>query len=417
MSSQGLGELAYHLLSISFISITLKTGKKVQRKKGKNIFATSVVIISQMILQTMIGLSVTLVFIYTVRPELFHSFGYLLPLGFAQGPGQAFAIGESWKIFNINDAGSIGLTFAAIGFIICSIGGIYLINYGLKKKWITQEQLSELKKERFRTGLIPRNSEKPVGALLSTESEAIDSMTLHIALVMFTYLFCFLLLKTLSFLLAFAGPLGIELSENFWGISFIFAALSGLIVKRLISFLKADFVIDNNTMHRVSGLSIDVMVTCSIAAISLVIVVQYWLPIMVAAILGGIVVALTVPWMCSRMFTDYPFIRMILLFGVSTGTLSTGLALLRIVDPDFETPVAEDYTYASGLTFFMFIPFILTINFPSKAFATGDPKWLWLSAGIIAAYIIFIMISIFTISGKKLFRGKRIMWNTLLISD
>ena len=415
LSSQGLGGLAYHLLSISFISITLKTTKDKKRKKGKNIFATSVVIISQMILQAIIGLSVTLVFIYTVRPELFHSFGYLLPLGFAQGPGQAFAIGESWKIFGIEDAGSIGLTFAAVGFVICSFGGIAMINYGLKKGWISKEELSELKKERFRTGLIPKDAEKPVGARLSTESEALDSMTLHVALVMFTYLFCFLLLKFLGFLLAFAGPMGVELSENFWGISFIFAALSGLIVKRIMKLTKTSFIVDDHTMHRISGLSIDIMVTCAIAAISLVIVMNYWFPILITAILCGLVVALTVPWMCSRMFTDYPFIRMILLFGVSTGTLSTGLALLRIVDPDFETPVAEDYTYASGLTFFMLIPFILTINFPSKAFATGDPKWLWMSVGIIAAYLLFMIISVISVSGKKLFTRKRIMWNTLLI--
>jgi len=415
LSSAGLGEMAYHLLSISFIAITLRTNKWTKRKRGKNIYATSIVIISQMIMQVIIGLAITLIFIYTVRPELFHSFGYLLPLGFAQGPGQAFAIGESWKIFGINDAGSVGLTFAAIGFIFCSIGGIYLINYGVRKDWITKEQLDELKKDRSKTGLYRTESEKPVGSYLSTQSEAIDSMTLHIALVMFTYLFTFLLLKLIGFLLSFAGPLGVELAQNFWGISFVFAALSGLIVKNLLKVFKLQFIVDNHSMHRISGLSIDIMVTSAIAAISIVIVMNYWLPILIAVIIAGAVTITTVPWMCSRMFTDYPFIRMILLFGVSTGTLSTGLALLRIVDPDFETPVAEDYSYASGLTFFMFIPFILTINFPSKAFATGDPKWLWMSVAVIAAYVVFMLTSIFLISGKKLLKGKRLMWNTLLI--
>ncbi|MBB6481876.1 sodium/glutamate symporter [Spirochaeta isovalerica] len=415
ISSMGLGELAYHMLSISFIAITLRTNKWKNRKRGKNIYATSVVIISQMILQVIIGIGVTLVFIYTVRPELFHSFGYLLPLGFAQGPGQAYAIGESWKNFGIQDAGSIGLTFAAIGFIFCSIGGIYLINYGVKKGWITQEQLDQLKKDRSRTGIYKTESEKPVGAYLSTQSEAIDSMTLHVGLVFFTYLFTFLMLKLIGFLLSFAGPLGMELAENFWGISFVFAALSGIIVKNLLKLLKLQYIVDNHSMHRISGVSIDVMVTSAIAAISLVIVMNYWFPILVAVLLGGAVTIITTPWMCSRMFTDYPFIRMILLFGVSTGTLSTGLALLRVVDPDFETPVAEDYSYASGLTFFMFIPFILTINFPSKAFQTGDPKWMYMSFAVIAAYVLFMLVSIFLISGRKLLKGKRTMWNTLLI--
>lgn len=415
MTPAGLGELAYHMLSISFISITLRTNKWKNRKRGKNIYATSVVIISQMILQVIIGLGVTLAFIYTIRPELFHSFGYLLPLGFAQGPGQAYAIGENWRIFGIEDAGSIGLTFAAIGFIFCSFGGIYLINYGVKKGWITKEQLDSLKKERSQSGMYRTEEEKPVGALLSTQSEAIDSMTLHLALVLFTYLFTFLMLKLIGFLLSFAGPMGVELAQNFWGISFVFAALCGIIVKNLLKLFKLQYIVDNHSMHRISGVSIDLMVTSAIAAISLVIVLNYWFPILVTVLLGGAVTIITTPWMCSRMFTDYPFIRMILLFGVSTGTLSTGLALMRVVDPDFETPVAEDYSYASGLTFFMFIPFILTINFPSKAYQTGDMKWLWMSAAVIAAYVVFMLVSIFMISGRKLLKGKRFMWNTLLI--
>jgi len=415
LSSLGLGELAYHMLSVSFISITLRTNKWSNRKRGKNIFATSVIIISQMILQVIIGVAVTMIFIHTVRPDLFHSFGYLLPLGFSQGPGQAYAIGESWKSYGIQDAGNIGLTFAAIGFIFCSIGGIYLINYGVKKGWISREQLAELRKDRSRTGIYKSESEKPVGAYLSTQSEAIDSMTLHTALVFFTYLFTFLLLNFLEFLLSFAGPLGAELAQSFWGISFVFAALSGIIVKNLLKLLKIQYVVDNFTMHRISGISIDLMVTSAIAAISLVIVMNYWFPLLMAVLFGGVVTILTIPWMSSRMFTDYPFLRMILLFGIATGTLSTGLALLRVLDPDFETPVAEDYSYASGLTFFMFIPFIVTINFPSKAFQTGDPKWMFMSLAVVAAYVLFILISIFLISGRKLLTGKRIIWNTLLI--
>ncbi|MBI9099845.1 MAG: sodium:glutamate symporter [Spirochaetaceae bacterium] len=415
ISSSGLGELAYHLLSISFISITLRTNTWKKRKRGKNIFATSVILITTMIGQTIIGVTVTLIFIATVRPDLFHSFAYLLPLGFAQGPGQAYAIGESWRVFGIEDAGSIGLTFAAIGFILCSIGGIFLINYGVKKGWISRDQLNDLKKEHSTTGIVPEGTEKPIGSRLSTDSDAIDSMTLHIALVMFTYLFTFLLLKLIGILLAPAGPIGVELAENFWGISFIFAALCGLMIKNLLKLFRIQYIVDNPTMHRISGLSIDLMVTSAIAAISLIILMQYWFPIVVTVLIGGVVTALLIPWLSSRLFTDYPFIRMVLLFGVSTGTLSTGLALLRVVDPEFETPVAEDYSYSAGLTFFMFIPFILTINFPSKAFATGDPKWMWMAVGIILAYLVFIIIAVLSISGTGLFKGKRLMWNTLLI--
>lgn len=416
ITSSGLGVVAYHLLSISFIAVTLRSGSTRREGKVKSVFATSIVIITLMIVQALVGLIITFIFIDTIRPDLFHSFGYLLPLGFAQGPGQAFAIGESWKMFGINDAGNVGLTFAAVGFVFCSFGGMFLINLGVKKGWISREQLNELKKETNRSGIVPKDKHRHIGAHLSTESEAIDSMTLHLALVIGTYLFSFLLLTFLELILGLLGPLGAELAQNFWGINFVFAALSGIIVKSIMKKLKIGYIIDNATMHRISGLSIDIMVTSAIAAISLVIVMSYWFPILVTVLVGGVITFLIIPWLCSRVFTDHPFIRMILLFGVSTGTLSTGLALLRVVDPNFETPVAEEYSYASGLTFFMFIPFILTINFPSKYFATGDPKWIYMSLGIILAYMMFITIAVFSISGKKVFSNKRMIWNTLLIN-
>jgi ESS family glutamate:Na+ symporter len=107
MNTDALGELAYHLLSLSFIALTLRTPYR-QKGRGRNISSTSMAILAQFGLQALIGLGLTWLFIQTFIPDLFHSFGLLLPLGFAQGPGQAFAIGEGWRIFGIEDAGTVG---------------------------------------------------------------------------------------------------------------------------------------------------------------------------------------------------------------------------------------------------------------------------------------------------------------------
>jgi len=132
LSSVNLGEMAYHLLSISFIALALKAPPKKEVTKGR-IFGTTLSVLFQFGIQGFIGLMLTFFFIQTIMPDLYHSFGYLLPLGFSQGPGQAYSIGQSWSAFGIKGAGSIGLTFAALGFILCSFGGIFIINYGIKK--------------------------------------------------------------------------------------------------------------------------------------------------------------------------------------------------------------------------------------------------------------------------------------------
>ena len=79
-------------------------------------------------------------------------------------------------------------------------------------------------------------------------------------------------------------------------------------------------------------------------------------------------------WLGSRFFDEHAFQRAMTIYGASTGTLPTGLALLRVLDPEFETPSATDYMYGSGVAFFLVIPYILAINWPLYGFVRGEPK-------------------------------------------
>ena len=58
----------------------------------------------------------------------------LLPLGFAQGPGQAFSIGTSWEELGFANGGNIGLAIATIGFLWAIFFGIPLLNVLVRKK-------------------------------------------------------------------------------------------------------------------------------------------------------------------------------------------------------------------------------------------------------------------------------------------
>ncbi len=409
LSTVDLGEMAYHLLSLSFVALSLKALPRKKPGKGR-IFGTSLSVLFQFGVQGFIGLILTFVFIKTIKPDLFHSFGYLLPLGFAQGPGQAYSIGESWKAFGVEGAGSIGLTFAALGFILCSFGGILMINIGLKKNWIPEEQVSFLKDKDLRPGIHPKGAKLKPGSFLTTETEAIDTLTLNLALVLLGYFAAFLTLKGLDYLLSFLGPTGERLADTFWGLSFIFAALAGLLLRQILKATDKQYIVDNMTMNRLTGIFVDVMVASAIAAISIVVIMNYWAPIIITAVIGAVVVAFTTLWYSSRIFSDHRFLRTLLVFGVSTGTLSTGLALLRVVDPDFETPVATDYTYASAITFVFAMPYVLTMNLPLHTYTTGDFKWFWIAVLINVAYLLFTGLFFLKYAGKRSFKHKTSIW-------
>jgi ESS family glutamate:Na+ symporter len=77
----------------------------------------------------------------------------------------------------------------------------------------------------------------------------------------------------------------------------------------------------------------------ALAAISLVFVGRYWLPILVISSVGGMVVCLYRAMDELAHVQRYHFERMLMLYGVSTGTLSHGLALLRVMDPEFRPSI------------------------------------------------------------------------------
>ena len=393
-----LGELVYHLLNVSFISMSLRASPpKLKGHKGGGVLGMSTGILLGYATQALLGLALTLFFL----PKLFPAFGLFLPLGFALGPGQAFAIGKGWETMGFSGAASIGLTFAAIGYLWASFGGVYLINHGLKKGWLKSELLGSLQNRTMLTGVVGREEEKPVGARLTTDNEAIDSFSFHVAAVILTYFFSYLFLSAITMGLSLLGKAGRDLAVNLWGINFIFSSITAIIMRKVIEALRIEYLLDNETLSRISGFSVDFMVAGSIAAISLVFVGVFWFPILLMSTLCGIMTIIIVPWFCSRMFRDYQFERMLMIYGVSTGTLSTGLALLRVIDPEFKTKVASDYMLSAGLTFLLAIPFILAINLPAQAAVQGTMVPFWIMMGIGALYLLYVFITYGILAGRK----------------
>src|SRR5690554_4011563 len=152
LRSDYLGELVYHLLNVSFIAMMLRvTGKRKADGKGKRMLGQNVTaVIGQYGLQCVFGLLVTALLIATVSPDLFPAIGFTLALGFELGPGQAFSIGSTWERMGFAGASSVGLTMAAIGFLLGSFGGVVLINQGLKRGWIGKEYADKIQKKSIR---------------------------------------------------------------------------------------------------------------------------------------------------------------------------------------------------------------------------------------------------------------------------
>lgn len=409
MDTMSLKNIVYHFLNISFISMTLRVSKE-RGRSGRDVLATSTTVLSQYALQCFLGTVITIILIKTFLPDLFPGFGLFATLGFSLGPGQAFAIGSGWEGMGFEGLGSVGLTFGALGFIWASFGGVFLVNYGIKKGWVTRNEKARINEKKVRQGVLHRGESANASKITDiTDPEAIDPLTFSSVLVLATYLLAHLELRAISWFLGFLG-VGVEHITNLWAIMFIFCGITAMCVRAILLSLRLEFVIDNHRLTRISGFCVDFMVASSIAAISAAIVAKYWIPILIIGMLTGLATTFSHIWLSSRVFQSHVFQRTILIYGAATGTLPSGLALLRIVDPEFETPASRDFMLSAGITFAAASIILILANKPALGALQGSLMPTYQVLIVYAAYLVVCFVAYLLLSGRRRFMNPSRIW-------
>lgn len=381
-SPERMGVYVYHLLALTFIGVGLR------RTGGRSVGAIHIGFIKVLtyILQALIGIAVALLFLWLLSPEIVPAVGMLLPLGFGMGPGIAFSIGQSWEAYGFPEAASIGLTLAAIGFLVAYFTGMMVVNRGIRSGQAAVLG-SETKDMGTRTGVLAPGT-GGIGSRLTFFSGAIDTLTFHIALVATIYLVSYWVIVGLAELLVALG----QASElpTLWSLNFVFANLLALLVRKVLDVVSVSHVIDDGSLNRVTGLLADLLVTAAIMAISLSVTWHYIGPIAVMCIVGAVVTYFVIKWAMVRGFSHYRFERTVGLYAEQTGTISSGLAIIRVTDPELSTPVAQDQVLGSGAALALGFPLLIVINMP-LAWYRGAPSGYAMVVVVLLAYLALMM--------------------------
>lgn len=380
-----LGQYVYHLLAITFIVIGLGKSKT---KFGKGPINKCFIELNCYIIQGAIGLLVALVLIYTLFPDLPAAMGLLVPLGFGMGPGIAYTMGHSWEKFGVEGGGIIGLTFAAIGFLIAYFAGVAIINRGIKNRETTLIRGPESLNNDIRTGIVKENKPEIAG-WLTLSPEAIEPMAFQLGLIGFVYAMTYGLINVLTKLMANHGLGGFV--DTIWSFHFVVGLLIAVVLRKILDLTNKSYVIDTGLMNRISGVAVDFLVTGSIVAINIVIIGQYWLPITLISALAGLATYFIIRYTSRRAFDDYHFERMIGIFGEMTGTINSGLVLIRITDPEFKTPAAEDLAFGGGMALFLGFPLLILLNAPMN-FWNNTLRGYWLTLILMIAYLVVLWV-------------------------
>ena len=325
--------ITYHALAIGFIASTFKsTNKKLTKGRTTEIFNTGVTTVATYLLQGVVGLVICFAATLFIS-DFFVAAGVLLPFGYGQGTGQALNYGIIYEEAGFRGGANFGLTIAALGFLSASLGGVvHLIIVKRRGKLV----LSKRSDGSLHSEAIESQNEIPM-------TESIDKMTIQLAFIFVAYIISYGIIMGLSELLP-------GFSSVLYGFNFIIGVLVAIVMKLVLNLLLKKKIItrkytNNFLMTRISNLAFDIMVVAGVAAIRLDKLESYWGVIVFMAVFGLIVTYIYNRIVAKKLFPDYSEEQFLMMYGMLTGTASTGTILLREIDDDFKTPASDNMVY------------------------------------------------------------------------
>ena len=360
--------LTYHGIAIGFIAMSLKVPDRTGSEKGSLVgLKSGAVIVGSYMIQGITGLVISLVLAKTVLPSLFPASGILLPMGYGQGPGQANNIGSSFEALGFAGGRSFGLAIAAAGYLCACIVGVIYTNYVVKSGKFRKEKGGEPQAEVVTVDTFQSKDELPI-------SESIDRFSIQIALVVLVYVFTYLLTKGICDLLGAVAPGVLGTVESLlWGFNFIIGSAVAILVRLILAKLRKGQIFkaqyqNNYLLSRISGVAFDIMIAAGIASIDFGDLSGLWLPFILMTVAGAIVTMLHLRYVCKKVYPGYYYEGLLSMYGMMTGTISSGVLLLREVDPDLKTPAANNLVLGSSFGILLGAPLLVLVSLASRSF-------------------------------------------------
>jgi ESS family glutamate:Na+ symporter len=372
--------IIYNSIGLGFIALALRTNDKGANKP----FVTGAIIASGYLFQAVLGTLVVVV----LFSELFLGTGFLISLGFSQGPSLAFNIGSGWENQGLVPLGSgLGIAIASIGFLWGGVAGVIINNVYARKHKLP----------------IINAEEKIVSSKIDVENHSkitiFDMLTTNIVLVLLIYGVVVLVLAVTQRYLAPLGGLAGTLANLVYGLNFLIGIMVAFGFKRIQRYLHSKgvnvlFVTNNYLLQSISSFLFNVLITASVLIISTASVREYFWFIVIGTTLAGV---LTYPYfkvLAYWQFDKHQHEYLIGFYGNNTGVISTGIALVKMIDPELKTPVVQGLVVGSGTALFFAIPLFGILVIPEAFVGQGFIGVVY-TFGALIGYWLLLMIFLF----------------------
>lgn len=392
VDTEFLEMVTYHCIALGFIAMALRIPVKEQGERAIVGGKSGALIVSTYLVQALAGLAVSLGFAYTLMPDFFKASGILLPMAYGQGPGQANNVGTTYQLNGMENGRNFGLSLAAVGYLCACVVGVIFINYLDRRNKAKKVSDKKDVSGSVTIDTFQDSNEIPI-------SQSVDRLSVQFALVALVYMLAFFVTYGITELIGSASEsAAASVSTILWGFNFIIGSVLALGCRSIIKLLTGKKIINrqyqnNYLLSRISGLAFDIMIVAGIAGINISDLKGYWLPFTLMAVFGGIVTYWYLRFMCKKLYPDYEFEGFVSMFGMLTGTISSGILLLREIDPEMKTPAANNLVLGSSYGIVFGAPVLLLISLALKD--------IWLTVVLILAYLALLLLFILKIGNKK----------------
>lgn len=378
----GVGSWAMPMLAIVFTSMFL--GSKITKDTLAHSGATFFLNCGTMSLQLALGL--TLVHLFK-NEKLWYGFGMFPYLGFYGGhgvPANTAAVFGAAGVFDADIGTSAGNTFATVGLLLGIIGGIVIINIGVRKGFVSSKaSLRNLSDEDFSGFLKKENRFAAVTAL--TKKDVINPVALHVGIIGMVMCLGYWLLPFIQ-KIPYCGSLNITIPVLLVSVAVnIFCGKTGL-----------DKYLDHASLSSLTGAVLEYIIVTSVANTKLSVFVDFGLEIVVLSVVILVATIAYVFYFGKKWHKDHWCENALGTFGLASGVLATGFLLIRVADPDDETGAAVNLSCGNGVstsTIQVFNNYVFpVIVVSSVGFSIGYP---------VVSFFIYTILGIILFQRKK----------------
>jgi ESS family glutamate:Na+ symporter len=302
--------------------------------------------------QYVVGL-LLVIFLLTPVFDLDPTAGALIEVAFVGGHGTAAGMASTFQEIGFPEGADLALGLATVGVLGGVIIGMFLINWGIRRKKLVNEIKIQTRDEIEKKGINELDTREPAG-YLSTRLESIEPLSLHFGYIAIAILLGYGILQGL-----------VRLEEVLWGAStgvyllryvplFPLAMVGGMIVQGILDKIDPYNTVDRQMINRIQGLALDVLIISALATLSLTVIGENLIPFLLLSLVGILWTVFCFVFLAPKMLPDYWFERGIGDFGQNMGVTATGLLLMRVADPENKTPALESFGYKQIL----FEPFV-----------------------------------------------------------